>query len=161
MIETRHCTRIMIDDLPKADNSMVISSVIYATESKLIDKYIELIPVEASIEYDDCMIAENSCDNVHTVLSGISTIYDPVKLHDLLVERRYIGKFATLIGLTTVGSTSNYIIDDTTNEELGNELSNDDNSCATVTEWETKLLDDFDVDLDNLLSSAFVGASRS
>ena len=45
--KNRHRTQIMIDDLPKADNSMVISSVIYATESKLIDKSIDLIPVKA------------------------------------------------------------------------------------------------------------------
>ena len=74
MIETRHRTWIMIDDFPEADNSMVISYVISATESKLIDKYIDLIPVEASKEFDDCLISENSFDNVHAVLSGISTI---------------------------------------------------------------------------------------
>ena len=157
MIETRHRTRIMIDDLPRADDSMVISSVISATESKFIDKYIDLITVEAIKEFDDCMIAENSCDNVHAVLSGISTIYYPVKLHNLLVERRDVGTFAGSIGSKTVGSTSHYIINDTTDEELGNELSIDNNSCATVTEWDTKLLDDLDVDLDNLISSAFVG----
>ena len=138
MIETRHRTRIMIDDLPEADDSMVISSVISATESKLIDKYIDLIPVEASKEFDDCMIVENSCDNVHTVLSGISTIYDPVKLHSVLLEHRDVGTFAASIGLTTVGLTSHYIIGDTTDEELGNELSNDDNSCAIITKWDTK-----------------------
>ena len=123
----------------------------------LIDKYIDLIPVKASKEFDNCIIAENSCDNVHAVLSGISTIYYPVKLHNLLVERRDVGTFAGSIGSKTVGSTSHYIINDTTDEELGNELSIDNNSCATVTEWDTKLLDDLDVDLDNLISSAFVG----
>ena len=159
MIETRHHTRIMIDKLPKANDSMVISSVISATESKLIDKYNDFIPVKASKKFDDCMIAENSCDNVHAVLSGISTIYDPVKLHDLLVERRDVGTFAASIGSTTVGSTSHYIIDNTTDEELGNDISDDNNRCATATEWDPKLLDDFDVDLDNLISSAFVGAT--
>ena len=105
------------------------------------------------------MISENYCDNVHAVLSGISTIYNPVKLHDILVKRRDVGTFAASIGWTTVGSKSHYIIDDTTNEELGNQPSDDDNSCATVTEWDTKLLDEFDADLDNLISSTFVGAT--
>ena len=74
MIDTRHRTKIMIDDFPEADNSIVISSVISTTESTSIDKYVDLIPVKASKYFDDCMIAENSCDNVHAVLSGISTI---------------------------------------------------------------------------------------
>ena len=64
-----------------------------------------------------------------------------------------------MIGSTTVCSTSNYIIDDTNDEELGNELSDDDNICATVTKWDTKLLDDFNVGLDNLISGEFVGAT--
>ena len=159
MIETRHRTRIMINDFPKAENSMVISSVISATDSKLIEEYIDLIPVEASKEFYNYTIAENSCDNVHAVLSGISSIYNPVKLHNLLVERRDVGTFAASIGSTTVGSTSHYNIDDETDEELENELSDDDNSRATVTGWDPELLDDFDVYLDDLILNAFVWAT--
>ena len=57
------------------------------------------------------MIANNSYNNVHVVLSSISSIYVPVRLHDNLLERPNKGAFAASIGSTTVGSTSPYVFD--------------------------------------------------
>ena len=72
---------------------------------------------------------------MHVVLSSISSIYDPVRLHDNLLERRNVGAFAASIGSTTVGSSSLYVLDvDTVDSD--DESSTDDNDSdddATIT----------------------------
>ena len=82
------------------------------------------------------MIANNSYNNVHVVLSSISSIYDPVRLHDNLLELRNVGAFDASIGSMTVGSTSPNILDvDTVDSD--DKPSTDDNESdddATITE---------------------------
>ena len=57
------------------------------------------------------MIAKNSCDNVHVVLSRILSIYESIRLHDNLLERRNFGAFVASIVSTTVGSIIPYVLD--------------------------------------------------
>ena len=112
MIEPRHRTRIIIENLPKIDNAMIASAIISASESKTIDNTIDNTrPISKPSDSNECMIANKSCDNVHLILSSISSIYDPVQLHDNILERRNIGAFAASIGSTTVGSTIPYVLD--------------------------------------------------
>ena len=162
MIEPRHRTRIIIEDLPEIDNAMIASAIISASESKTIDNTIDdTIHIAKPSDFNECMIAKNSCDNVHVVLSIISSIYDPVRLHENLLERRNIGAFAASIGLTTVGSTSTYVLDVGT-VESDDEYSTDDNESdddSTIREWDQNLLDDIDINLDDLISS--VGATTA
>ena len=82
------------------------------------------------------MIANNSCNNLHVVLSSISAIYDPVQLHDKLLELCTVDVFATSIGSTTVGSTSLYVLDvDTvTTVYRDDESDTDTDDDATITE---------------------------
>ena len=114
MIESRHRTRIMVEGLPDADDAMIASATISAIESKLIDNNIgngipNLVRKNQHMDFDDCMIANNTCDNVHVVLSRISAIHDPVQLHEKLLERCNVGTFATTIGSTTVGFNYPYV----------------------------------------------------
>ena len=133
---------------------MISSAIISASESNTIDNTIDDTRTTAKpSDFNECMIAKNSCNNVHVVLSRISSIYDPVRLHDNLLERRNVGTFAASIGLTTVGSTSPYVLDvDTVDSD--DEYSTDDNGSdddTTITEWDQNLLDDMDIDLDALI----------
>ena len=70
------------------------------------------------------------------------------------MERRNVGALAASIGLTTVGSTSPYVLDvdtvDSDDESSTNDNENDDD--ATITEWDQNLLKDLDIDLDALIS---------
>ena len=100
-----------------------------------------------------CMIANNSGDNVHAVLSSISAIHDPVKLHNRLLERRNDGIFATSIGSTTVGSASPYVSNRDIISPASSDYETDTDDDATITDWHPELLDDLDVDLDALISS--------
>ena len=156
MIDPRHQTRIIIEDLPEIDNAMIASAIIYASESKNIDNAIYNTRTIAKPSYfNECIIANNSCNNVHVVLSSISSIYYPIRLHDNILERRNAGAFSTCIGQTTVDSTISYVLDvDTVNSD--DEYSTDDNKSdddATFIEWDQNILDNMDIDLDALISS--------
>ena len=138
MIEPLHWTQIMIEDLPEVDNAMIASAVISAYKSILIDNTIETTkPISKPSDFDECMIAKNSCDYVHVVLSSISSIYDPVQLHVKLLENCTVGVFATSIGSMTVVSTSPYVLDvdtvTTVNSDDESDTDTDDNT--TITEW--------------------------
>ena len=133
MIEPRHRTRIIVDELPNANDAMVASIMISKIESKIIDDNI----VHQDDTFDNCMIADNTCDNVHVVLSGISAIHDPVQMYDKLLQRRNIGTFAASIGSTTIGSNSPFVSDRSDNNIL-NDLD----------------LDNFDIDFDEIVSTA-------
>ena len=98
MIEPRHRTQIIIDDLPDAGDAMIAHAVISSFESITIDNTM----ATTTSDFGECMITDNSGDNVHAVLSGILATHDPVKLHNRLLERRNDGIFATSIGSTTV-----------------------------------------------------------
>ena len=136
---------------------MTVSAVISASESTTIDNTMD---DNKPPDFDKCMITNNSCDNIHAVLSSISSIYDPVKLHGKLLERRNVGVFAASIGSTTVGSTSPYVLDvDTIDSENDSEINNDKNNDATVTEWDHDLIDKMDINLDAMISS--VGATTA
>ena len=145
MIEPRHYDWIIVDELTEANDAMIASVTISAAESKMIDDNI----VHLDPTFDDCMIANNTYDNVHVVLWSISAIHDPVQLYTKLLERRNVGTFAATIGSTTVGSNSPYVWeeDDTisTNDSSNDDATNDD------------LIDDFDIDnfkidLDEMVS---------
>ena len=101
------------------------------------------------------MKSKKFCDNVHVVLSSISAIYDPVQLHDKLLELCTVDVFATSIGSTTVGSTSLYVLDvDTvTTFDSNDESDTDTDDDVTITEWNHILLDEIDINLDILISS--------
>ena len=104
MININHKTHIMLEDLPEADASIIASDSICTSESKMIDATIDLHKMNPTLsEFDDWVIA--NCSNA--VLSSISSIYDPIQLHDLFLERRNDGVFAASIGSTNVGSLSN------------------------------------------------------
>ena len=138
MIEPLHWTQIMIEDLPEVDDAIIFSDVISASKSILIDNTIETNKTIAKPpDFDECMIANNSCENVHIVLSNISFIYDPVQLNNNLLECRTVGVFATSIGSMTVVSTSPYVLDvdtvTTVNSDDESDTDTDDNT--TITEW--------------------------
>ena len=101
------------------------------------------------------MIANNSCENVHIVLSNISFIYDPVQLNNNLLECRTVGVFATSIGSKTVGSTSTYVldVDNVKTVDSDDEYDTDTDDGTTTTELDHALLDDMDIDLYALISS--------
>ena len=156
LIEPPHRTRIIIEDLPEIDTTTIASAIISASESKTIANTIDdTTPIAKPSDFNECMIASNSCDNLHVVLSSILIIYDPVQLHDNLFERRQVGAFAASIGSTTVGSPSPYILYvDTVDSD--DESSTDDNLSdgdATIIEWDQNILDDMEIDLDALISS--------
>ena len=99
IIQSRNQTRIIIDKLPEVSDSMVGSSVISALETKLVDKYLDLIPpFGEQSDFDECATAQNSCENMHAALSGVSMIYDTFQLHNSLLERRDVVTFARSIG---------------------------------------------------------------
>ena len=81
MIEPWYRTRIIVDDLPNANDNMVASIMISKIESKIIDDNI----VHQDDTFDNCMIADNTCYNVHVVLSGISAIHDPIQMYNRLL----------------------------------------------------------------------------
>ena len=137
MIQPNHRTRIIVDELPDND-AMIASTRISATESKVIDDNI----VTPDPTFDNCMIADNTCDNVHAVLSSISIIYDPVQLYDKLLERRDIGTFAATIGSTTVGSNSPYVSDE--------DQSKIDSENDPIDQFD---LNDYDIHLDDMVSA--------
>ena len=56
MIEPRHRTRIIVDELPDANDAMIASVTISAIESKTIDDNI----VHQDSTFDDCMIANST-----------------------------------------------------------------------------------------------------
>ena len=156
MIEPRHRNQIIIEYLPEIDNTMITSAIIFASESNTIDNVIDdTRPISKPSGFNECMIVNNSCNNVHVILSSISSIYYPVRIHDNLLERRNVGAFSASIGSTNVGSTSPYVLDvDTVDSD--DESSTDDNESdddATITEWDQNILDDMDIDLDALISS--------
>ena len=71
------------------------------------------------------------------------------------MERRNVGVFAASIGSMTVGSTSPYVLNvDTVDSDDESDTETDDD--ATITEWDHELLNDMDIDLDTLNSSAGV-----
>ena len=112
MIELRHRTQIIIEDLLEIGNAMIASDIISASESKTIDNLIDnTIHITKPSGFNECMIANNSCDNVHVVLSSISSIYDPVWLHKNILERHSVGAFSVSIGWTNIGSNSPYFLD--------------------------------------------------
>ena len=134
MIEPNHRTCIMLKDLTEADALIIASVSICASESKIIDATIDLHKMNPTLsEFDDCIIANCS----HAVLSRISSIYDPIRLHDLLLERRNDGVFAASIGSTNFGSSSNYISEVTNfDSDEKSESEPDDNNDATITDWD-------------------------
>ena len=147
MIDPRHRTRIIVDELPDANDDMIASVTISSIESKTIDDNI----VHQDSTFDDCMIADNTCDNVHVVLSGISAIHDPVQMYNKLMDRRNVDTFAATIGSTTIGSNSPYVSED------DNTVSTFDSDNETVTN--NYLIDDFDfdnfeIDLDEIISTS-------
>ena len=80
MIKPGYRTLIMIEDLPEVDDAIIFSDVISASKSILIDNTIETNKTIAKpSDFDECTIANNSCENVHVFLSIISAIYDPVQ----------------------------------------------------------------------------------
>ena len=99
MIKPCHLNRIMIEDLPGVNETMIATDVISASKSRLIDNTIEMTkPIVKPLNFDECMIAKNYYDNVNVILSSILDIYDPVQLHDKLLEHCTAGVFATSIG---------------------------------------------------------------
>ena len=159
MVEPHHCVLIIIEYLPEVDNAMVASAVISASKSNLIDNKIKNTkPIANPLGFDECMIAKNSCDNIHFVLSSILSIYHPVQLHDKQLERRNIRVFAASIGLETFGSTSPYV-SDVVSVNSDNESDSEIDDNATITEWNQELFDNMDIDLDALISS--VGATTA
>ena len=135
---------------------MIATAIISSFESNTIDNTINVTrPISKPSGFNEYMIANNSYDNVHVVLSNILSIYDPVRLHENLLERCNVGAFAASIGSTTVGSTSPYVLDfdtvDSDNESSTNDNESDDD--ATITEWDQNLLDDMNIYLDALISS--------
>ena len=127
----------MIEDLPGVDVVMIASSVISASKSRLNDNTFKTTkPTEKPLDFDECMIANNSCDNVHIVISSISAIYNHVQLYDKLLEHLTFGVFATSIGSTIVGSTSPYVLDmDTVTTVDGDDESDTDTDYGdTITE---------------------------
>ena len=146
MIEPRHRARIIVDELPNANDAIVASIMISKIESKIVDDNI----VHQNDTFDNCMIADNTCDNIHVVLSGISAIHDPVQMYDKLLQRRNIGTFAASIGSTTIGSNSPYVSDDdTTVLTLDSDYNRSDNSLLNDLD-----LDNFDIDFDEIVSTA-------
>ena len=116
---------------------MIASAVISASKSRLNDNTFKTTkPTEKPLDFDECMIANNSCDNVHIVMSSISAIYNPVQLYDKLLEHLTFGVFATSIGSTIVGSTSPYVLDmDTVTTVDGDDESDTDTDYGdTITE---------------------------
>ena len=97
LVEPRHCVRIMIEDLPEIDSSMAASAVISVSKYKLIENMIKDTKIITKpSDFDEYMNANNYWNNVHVVLSSIWNIYDPVQLHDKLLECRNVGVFACL-----------------------------------------------------------------
>ena len=142
---------------------MIAFTTISAVKSKPIDNNIvndmpNLVRQNRHKDFDDWMIANNTYNNVHVVLSSISAIHDPAQLHDNVLERRNVGTFATNIGSTTVGSNSPYIWEVETvslydsDSDSGN-FSNDDDDDATITDWDSDFLDEFDINLNEMKSS--------
>ena len=156
MIDQRHQTQIMIEYLPVVNNTMTAPAVISAPKSRLIDNTIKTTKhIAKTPDFDECMIPNNSCENVHAMLSSISAIYDRVQLHNKLLERHTVGAFATSIRLTTFGSSSPYVLDvDTvTTFDSNDESDTDTDDDVTITEWNHILIDEIDINLDILISS--------
>ena len=152
----------MIEDMPAVNDIMMDSAVISASESRLIDNTIETTyPITKPSYFHECIIANNSCNNVQVVLSSISSIHNPVQLHYKLLEHHTVSVFATYIRSTTFGSTSTYILDvDTvTTVDSNDESDTDTDDYATITDWDHELLDNMDIELDVLISS--MGATTS
>ena len=83
------------------------------------------------------------------------SIYDPVRLYENILERRNVGAFSASIGLTTVGSTSPYVLNVDTVDSEDESSTNDNGSYddATSTEWDQNLLHNMAINLDALISS--------
>ena len=150
MIDPNHRTCIMLEDLPEADASIIASTFICASELKIIDGTIDLHKMAPKLsKFDDCIITHCS----HSVLSRISSIYNLILLHDLLLEQRNYGVFAASIGSTNVRSSGNYVLEVTTvdsYDESKSEPDNDDD--ATISDWDQSLLENFDVYLDTIIA---------
>ena len=81
--------RILVDDLPDEDDEMAITSSISAMESNLVDQVVsevEPIGCEAN-DYSNCVRAVREADNVHAVLSSVSSTLDPVLFAKSLTDR--------------------------------------------------------------------------
>ena len=120
MVERRHRPRIIVDDLPEPDDAIVASFTISSVETGMIDQCFQQV--------EECITDESTCDNNYAVLAGVSLIYDPVRLYDLMLERRDAGVFAASIGSTTVGHVGSYLIEDENVSLLDSDtlLSDDD-----------------------------------
>ena len=108
----------------------------------MIDATIDLHKMTPTLsEFDHCVIANCS----HSVLSSISSIYYPIRLHNLFLERHNDGVFSAYIGSTTFGSLSNYVSEVTTvDSDDESESEPDDDDDATLTDWYLSLIDNFD-----------------
>ena len=102
MVAPKDRLRILVEDLPDDDETMVISSLISAVESDLIDKTVsDVEPIGKTDDYSECVGAIREADTVHAVLAGVTTTLDPVLFSESLQERRNAGAFAASIGSTT------------------------------------------------------------
>ena len=121
-----------------------------------------ILPFGAQSDFDDCATAQNSYDNVYDVVLSVLVIYDPVQLHNSLLDCCDVGAFAASIVSTSVGSSSHFIIDDDSDANTKCEVSDEeDDDDASVTSWNSEILDEMGININDLISDAFVGATAA
>ena len=122
--------RVLIEDLPDADDEMIVSSLITVEESDQVDIAVsDVEPIGKTEDYSGCIGAVREVDTVHTVLGGVTKTLDPVLFAESLSERRDVGAFASSIGATSISDYPYLVPDEDT----------------TVTEPMTDDEDDFDL----------------
>ena len=156
MLESHHQPRILVEELPEIDNSMLISSAISSAETELIDKRFK--SVGGLVGGDEYVSVSKNAE-----LSGVSSIYDPNQLCNLMSERRNDSVFAASIGSTTVGTGSEFLVetvdsDDGSDDEM---LDSDDEMSDGDEDPSCDDLFGDDIDLDDLLEQAFVRSTTA
>lgn len=141
MIEAKHRTRILMEDIPDVDtDDMVIS----ALESMRIDSTFEnLEPIGMDEDYAECVGAAAETDTVHVVLSEVDANLNQVSLSEKLQERLKASEYAISVGAThAMPELTSFLFDD---DDPGGYDSNDVSISEAVGFDDEELMEYFQV----------------